>query len=74
MDLMDKYRKAIDNFKEVYHSVFEDEMYNIVPEHSGNYHMCEYIVKAFMNAGRWEEVFPALYGDMLKYKNVIQKN
>lgn len=74
MDLMDKYRYDIHNYKEVYHYVFEDELYTIIPERRGDYHMCEYLTRAFMNEGRWEEVFPALYEDMPKYKNVIHKN
>ena len=74
MSLMDNYRNAIYNSKEVSHGAFESEMYSIVPEHKGDYHMCEYLTRAFMNEGSWEEVFPALYEDMLKYKNTIHKN
>jgi len=74
MDLMDKYRSSIEQNKEVFHGAFEDAIYNIVPKHKGNYHMCEYIARAFMDAGRWEEVFPALYGDMPKYRYLMEED
>lgn len=67
MNLMDEYRSMIDNNKKVYSGTFEDEIYQIVPSHNGDYHFCEYICKSFMEEGRWEEVFPALYGDNPKY-------
>ena len=67
MDLMDEYREKIDSGKHCSHGEFEDKMYAIVPEHYGDYHMCEEFAKGFMDEGRWEEVFMALYGDMPKY-------
>lgn len=70
MDLMDKYREMIDRKESVYSGTFEDEIYNIVPSRYGDYHFCEYITKAFMDNGRWEEVFPALYGDNPKYSHL----
>lgn len=70
MDLMDEYRRKIDNNEEVSHGLFEDSIYKIVTHLEGDYHFCEYITRAFMNEGRWEEVFPALYGDMSKYKGI----
>lgn len=69
MDLMDEYRKKIENKESVSNDIFEEKIYSIVPSKFGDYHFCEYIAKAFMESRRWEEVFPALYGDMLKYKN-----
>lgn len=73
MDLMDSYQDDIDHKRAVNNSAFEDAIYKIVPEHSGDYHMCEYIARAFMDTGRWEEVFPALYGDMPKYKFLMEE-
>lgn len=70
MDVMDKYREMIGRNEKVFHGTFEDDIYKVVPQHDGNYHFCEYMVRAFMNEGRWEEVFPKLYGDMPKYKNL----
>lgn len=67
MDLMDEYRDLIDNGKDCSNGVFEQRMYEILPEHNGDYHMCEEIAKNFMLDGRWEEVFMKLYGDMPKY-------
>ena len=67
MDLMEAYRKKLDNKESVNHGTFETEMFRIVPECHEDYHMCEYIARAFMDEHRWEEVFPALYGDCLLY-------
>lgn len=69
MDLMEAYRQKIDKGQKVNHGTFEDEIYQIVPEHNGDYHFCELLAKLFMEEHRWEEVFPALYGDMPKYQN-----
>lgn len=74
MDLMDLYRTEIDNNRPVYNGAFEDAIYKIIPEHAGDYHMCEYIARAFMDTGRWEEVFPALYGDMPKYRYLMEED
>lgn len=68
MDLMDEYRKCIDANKEVSHSVFEAQIKKIVPDY--DYHFAEFMTQAFMNDGRWEEVFPALYGNMAKYRGL----
>lgn len=74
MDLMDEYRNKIDKKKEVSHGQFESAMYAIVPNHKGDYHMCEGFAMAFMEVGRWDEVFPELYGDMPKYSSMMKKN
>lgn len=73
MDLMDKIRAWISNGLEVNNSDYEEHFYEIVPEHHGDYHLCENIAQAFMEEGRWEEVFPALYGDMPKYSYLKKK-
>ena len=67
MDVMDEYRVSIREGKECSHSEFERKLYDIVPDHNGDYHMCEELAKGFMDDGRWEEVFVELYGDMPKY-------
>ena len=67
MDLMDEYRDLIANGKSCSNVGFEQRMYEILPEHDGDYHMCEEIAKNFMLDGRWEEVFMKLYGYMPKY-------
>ena len=67
MDVMDEYRNLIENNKNYSHYDFENALYAIVPKHNGDYHMCEELAKGFMDDGRWEEVFMALYGDMPKY-------
>lgn len=69
MDLMDDYRKKIDNRQKVSHGTFEQQIYDIVTQHDGNYHFVEFLTKAFKEENRWEEVFDALYGDMPKFKD-----
>ncbi|NFL41800.1 DUF1878 domain-containing protein [Clostridium botulinum] len=67
MDIMDTFRKEIGSGKKVSHNEFENSILKIVNRYDIDYHFCEYIAKAFMDDERWEEVFPALYGDMAKY-------
>ena len=71
MDLMDSYRQKLSCGDPVSHSQFESEVYAIVPHLAGNYHFCEMLTKAFHDDGRWVEVFPALYGELPKYRNNI---
>lgn len=73
MDLMDEYRAKIEKGQSCSHGEFESKMYDIVPEHHGDYHMCEELAKGFMDEGRWEEVFMKLYGDMPKYSYLKRK-
>ncbi len=70
MDLMDEQRDKIDNGQKVSNTEFETR----ITEITGNrdYHFAELIAKAFMEDGRWDEVFPALYGDMNKYKHYLE--
>lgn len=68
MDLMDKYKTKIDNKENVNHSIFESEMYEIVPQHKSNYHFVESLTKAFWENDRWEEVFNELYRVLEKYQ------
>lgn len=70
MDIMDKYRGLIEKKEKVSHSTFEDEIYEIVDQHKGNYHFVEFLTRAFMEEERWEEVFDTLYGNMPKYKGL----
>lgn len=67
---MDVYREKISKGAKIHHSTFEDEVYSLVPERNGDYHFCELFSQLLMENGRWEEVFPALYGDMVKYKGL----
>lgn len=72
MDLMDEYRSYIENGDKVSHMGFEKKIY-MITDKEGDYHFCESLAKLFMENGRWEEVFPALYGDMQKYKYYMEK-
>jgi FtsZ-binding cell division protein ZapB len=72
MDLMNAYRTRIDNQEEVSSLLFEQSIYDITGN-QGDYHFCEFIAKAFMEDGRWEEVFPAIYGKFNKYKLYMER-
>lgn len=74
MDLMDSIRKKINNKEEFSSEKFESDMYDIIPSHKGDYHMCEYFARSFMETGRWDEVFPALYGEAPKYRYMMENN
>lgn len=71
MDLLDSFRAKLDNGQSVHHYEFESGIYQIVPEKNGDYHFCELVAKLFAEEGQWQEVFPALYGDMPKYSGII---
>ncbi|WP_195420613.1 DUF1878 domain-containing protein [Faecalicatena contorta] len=81
MDVMDKYRDKIANRLEVSNAEFENDIISIfggdiqAMRHSPaiEYHFCEYVAKDFMEDGRWEEVFPALYGKFVKYGGKIKE-
>ena len=72
MDLMDEFRAKIDKGEEVHHATFEQRIYGILPHHEGDYHLCEYIARAFWEERRWEEVFPALYKEFPKYSHLFE--
>ena len=79
MGVMDKYRDALDRGESVSHAEFERDIFSVFGgyinacTHSPviDYHFCEYVAKTFMEDRRWEEVFPALYGDFAKYGGKI---
>lgn len=74
MGLMDTVRKALDAHREFDHTEFEQRLKSIFPEKDTryDYHFAEDIAQAFMEDGRWEEVFPALYGDTPKFKCYLE--
>lgn len=71
MDLMDETSERIQGEK-ISNSNFENRIYKIVPQNKNNYHFVEYLVKSFWEDGRWEEVFPALYGEFPKYQHILK--
>ena len=74
MDLMQDYRERIERGEKCGHGGFELAMYEIVPDHRGDYHMCEELAKGFRDENRWEEVFDNLYGEMPKYSYLKLKD
>ncbi|PPK80602.1 hypothetical protein BXY41_106192 [Lacrimispora xylanisolvens] len=82
MDIMDEMRNKLNKSEAILNHNFEKMITDIFGgEHKAfnrsmpiEYHFCESLAKAFMDDGRWEEVFPALYGDMKKYQYLKEKN
>lgn len=72
MDLMDSLRSKLDSGEKISHGEYETEMKKIMPGPEYDYHFAEAMARAFMEERRWEEVFPALYGDFAKYKTYLQ--
>ena len=72
MDLMESFRSKLDAGESVHHYDFESAVYEIVPERNGDYHFCELIAKLFAENDQWDEVFPALYGNMPKYGGIVE--
>jgi hypothetical protein len=73
MDLMDVYCEKIGKGEKVSNRTFEQKIYDLIPDKHGDYRFCETIAQCFMEESRWEEVFPALYGDMPKFKGLQPK-
>lgn len=79
-DVMEELRNKIENGISVSSAEYETSIQDIFGgfiESSHRtpaieYHFCEYIAKAFWEEGSWEEVFPALYGDNIKYKHLFK--
>lgn len=72
MNLMDEFRDTIERAGEVSSPSFEQEVYRITGK-NGDYHFCESLAKSFMEDDRWEEVFPALYGGLEKYRYYMER-
>lgn len=62
LDLMDCYSISIRNKEKKTRRDFENDFYAIAPEYTGNSRICEDLVKAFNDSGRYTEVYYALYG------------
>lgn len=73
MDLMDQLRSKLDKGEQIFSGSYEQQIYEIVPSANGDYHFCEFAAKAFYDDGRWEEVFPALYGHSPKYSYLFKE-
>ena len=71
MDLMDELRTKLEKKEEISSMEYESKITRIKKD--CDYHDAEIIAKLFMEEGRWEEVFPALYGDSIKYKSYLER-
>lgn len=71
MNLMDEIRNRLFEKEEVSYMEYENRISQIRKDL--DYHDAEIIAKLLMEEGRWEEVFPALYGESMKYKSYLAR-
>lgn len=67
MDFMETMQDKLSAGEKVGCYTFEKGIYDIVPEHNGDYHFCESLAERFAKDDRWCEVFAAIYGKMPKH-------
>jgi len=73
MDLFDSLRAKVYNKEKISSASYESKIYEIVPQHAGDYHFAESIAQTLHENGRWEEVFEALYSHALKFQSYLSK-
>lgn len=71
-DIMDGLRHEIDNGNEVSSAAYETEVLQIVDSRKLDYHFCESFARLLWEERRYEEVFPALYGESMKFKHLFE--
>lgn len=71
-EVMEGIREKIDNGEKVSHSQYEAEVLGIVDHRTLDYHFCELLAKLLWEEERYEEVFPALYKDSIKYQDLFK--
>lgn len=71
-DVMDEFRRKIDNSEEVNSAEYESEILKNVDKRKLDYHFCESFARLLWEDKRYEEVFPALYKDSMKFKHLFQ--
>ncbi|MDN4492877.1 DUF1878 domain-containing protein [Ureibacillus aquaedulcis] len=74
VDVFSEFSRKIDSGEKVFHSSYEQSIYQAVPHHKGNYHFAENLALTNYEQGSWKEVFETLYGEMEKFKSDLKKN
>lgn len=69
--IMDDFRKKIDNSEDVSSAEYESEILKCVDNKKLDYHFCESFARILWEEERYEEVFPALYKDSMKFKHLF---
>lgn len=70
-DLMNNYEVLISKNVEVNHKQFEQDIYDIVTQHSENTYFVESLVLEFYKQGIYKTVFTSLYARMDKFKSFL---
>jgi len=70
-EVFEDYRNKIEAGEKVFHSSFEQRIYEAVPHCNHDYHFAEFLAQENHKQGSWEEVFEKLYGDMQKYQHYM---
>lgn len=72
IELVESYSKDINEGRDVISTKFEQQIYDILPQINGDYHVPESFLRLLWEDGRWEEVFEKLYGESQKFKKIIE--
>lgn len=70
--IMDELRKKIDNSEEVDSTDYECKVLQIVDNRKLDYHFCELFARLLWEEERYEEVFPALYKNSIKFQQLFR--
>lgn len=71
-DIMDNLRNNLNNGDRISSARYETEVLSVVDSRYLDYHFCESFAKLLWEDERWEEVFPALYGESVKFRRLFE--
>ncbi len=71
-EILDDVQNKIDKGERVSSSTYELEVLNIVDKRRLDYHFCESFLKLLWEERRYEDVFPAIYGESVKFKHLFK--
>ncbi len=71
-EIMYDLRTKIENGEKVSSSEYESKVLSIVDNRKVDYHFCENFAKLLWEEERFEEVFPALYRDNVKFEKLFK--
>ena len=71
-DIMDYFREKIDSGQKVSSAEYETKVLDVVDRRKLDYHFCELFAKFLWEEERYDEVFPALYGESQKFKHLFK--
>lgn len=73
LDIMDRLSADISKGKAVSSARYESDVLKVVDDRKHDYHFCELFAKLLWEDRRYEDVFETLYGNSLKYQDIINQ-